>query len=436
MKTLNIMNEYLVIRVFSRYKYNVLAAFSLMISVCNFLLIYLIYGSDKSADAYFLLTNGINVIFLIVESLISNYSYDFRMIVNTDVRRSAYSTMLVLSLVVSTLMSILFLFQAPYIFDLVFSNEIGGAEREIFIYFIHVASLYLILQLNINSLNAINKIGLGYLFSFLPQLFSLSSLITIYFFEGDSYVGNVIGFLMLGYAFSIFSSTLFCYRLIGLTTRLNFQFSFEVVKKSIKSRSASNIHNIFINYFTVLIVSSAGSGMASTFYYGKRVAEMFHLVIFGPFSKQMVNKVSDSWSKRDFKAYSELKIFVIQKLPKIYLSILSLILISLWIVVAKLGVLSVDYQYIGFVISAFFVANVVISIESLYSLISMITASFKKIAIANVSFVVVTVCVQRLCMLFYSEIYSLCISIIVGQVVVLMCHFVMNRNMISKHYGV
>ncbi len=422
-------------KILTSYRYNLLAACSLIISICNFALIYIIYGSSSDADTYFLLTNGINILFLLVESLVSNYSYDFRMIKTNDSRKSAYSTMLFYCSVFSVLLSIVFFFFNNSIFDFIFSSETQTLNRSIFLYFIHVSSLYLILQLNINSLNAIDRIGSGYFFSFFPQLFSLLSLILIYFEVVENSIKILIFFLMFGYLLSVLISTLVCCRWIGLTVRLNYKFTYAVLKKSLKSRSASNIHNIFINYFIVLIVSSSEPGMVSMFYYGKRVAEMFHLVIFGPFSKQMINIISDSWSGRNYKEYSYLQRRVFKEIPLLYLSALFLIIISLWILIVKLEMLVLDFKFIALVVLTFFVANIIIVIESLYSVISMLTASFRKIAAANIAFVIALIAVHRLGALFLSDIYALCISLVIGQLIVLIFHAFLNREMITKHYG-
>ncbi|MEZ9027555.1 hypothetical protein AB6D88_12140 [Vibrio cyclitrophicus] len=411
-----------------------MAAGSLIIGLLNFLLIYSIYGNSESADLYFLLTNGINILFLIVESLVSNYVYEFRMLRTSKERTSAYSTMLIFVVTISISLTFIFLSVYVDIYEFIFNGEGDSSGIKIFSYFINVTSLYLILQINVYSLNSIDKIGMGYIVSFIPQVFSFLSLVAITAGFMESNIDNVFVFLTIGYVFSSILSLFLCLRYIGFSFTLNSDFLCSSVKKSIKSRTAANIHNVFLNYFIISVMSVAQSGTASTFYYGKRIAEMFHLVIYGPLGKQMINSISDSWNVKNYKDFLSIRHDIFFKFPFVYILTLTLLLLILWISTEVTSIVSLDFYELSFVIIMYFAIHVVILFESLYSIISMLTASFRKILLANVTFVIVLICFQKINLTGYLSVHLLCFSILLGQISVFCIHYIFNQELIKNHY--
>lgn len=397
---------------------NVAALVSMLIGIVNFTLMYKIYGATEDSDAYFISLNTLNVLFMIISMFIAQYPLRFRAILKDKVGcKSLYTSMLLMSFVVSIFLLVIALLLYY------FQDEIRiYINDHLFVVLFFSSVVYLPNQIFINTISSAGKVTQSYFVVMLPNLFVLFSLVLM---DNDVTSGNILN-VALGYVIGSYVSFLvgcfLCRNFFERKVRFKKSDVFSLMLVSFKIRFSANIHNVILNLLVINMLSGQKDGVASVYYYAKKIADIIHSVLYGPSSKLIQNSVVDSISLGNLKQVLSNAVRINLSFFLLYLLVYFTCYYSLPIILPFIGG---DFQ-LGddfYITLAFLMlANSVICCEGIYHCINQIHERYKTIILANILFILLF----ALSINVYANLHVnilLSLSILLGQLVVLATHY-------------
>lgn len=392
-------------------------------------LLYGCYGASGISDIYFIALSIVTTLYLVLNTFVEQYLLNVRKIYSDKIKtRELFSVMFLWCTIVGIIITTIIFMFGPHVV-LFFSANLD-AERQvklIVVFNIFAMTLYLYIpwQILLMSLGALGKIGTSNFLSMLPNVGTLFFLLYIKFYHADItyaaygyFSGTLVSFLI---------SIVICYKEIGFVINFKSPLLMPTMINSIKMKMAHNLHNVFIGWAITFFLSSYPSGIASVFFYAKKVSDTTLNVLYMPSYKILTNLIVDNF-KRDKSA----KIFKILKKVNIIFPLLFIFSYVLAYFIFPYCIYFINKS--DFNVSLFldilfylFLANILISTETAYGIINQIQVDYKIITIANAGFIALFLCSYYLLINDFGA-TTIAIAIAIGQV----SNFVINRHQAIK----
>ena len=402
-----------------KFKYTILSGLQVFFSAINLLLLTVI--SSKTELNHFLLAlNLVGIIQQIINSPFEQFLYYFTKIVTDEqnILHQQLSKALKVSLLLSLVISIAFIFGGSYLMILLFDVENLNIEmiQRNMLAMIGVTSFTTSITIIHSYFVSSQLIVQSYIISLLPIIFQFFGMIFKFLTNTD--LIEVAFFISFGYLVAFSFGIICIHRKLILKNNSDFKTIFTVMINSVKLRFAHNIHiigtQVLLNKYIVLQNVTDGNFTLIV----KRFSDAVMSTINGPALKLMPEKIQHMLSSQMKKENFTFVNLMQNVLKVIWLQYLLLFfsLLILYFVNLKFHFITCSwYDYITIV--SFLFITIFVSLELPYSIILNALNKSQVFVVTNLSYLCVILLISEV-LISFNLIILFPISFLCGQILV------------------
>jgi hypothetical protein len=329
-------------------RHYILAGTNLLVSTANVGMLYFVFGSGIETAAYFISTNAIAALNLLLLTFVEQFAFIFssRYISCQDSAEKFFWTAMWVVTILGTLVCFityanvetLLKFYSPGLQGLNHSVAVS-ITKIVLVLTITTTPLYLIQQ----KLGCLSKISGSYLIGLMPNIINLMGLGFAWLLHWDIYI--VLKLHVIGSTITLLTA-IFLLRdsLTGLCEE-ELKHLRCLAWQSAKIRTAHNIHNIFSNYLISLAISYIPVNLGSFFFGVKRGADALTQIAIGPLVKSLPPKIIQSIQIEDFENLLEILKYNKSRILIFYFFTIIISLVAILYAQSNLGWFTADRFY-------------------------------------------------------------------------------------------